>query len=105
MSDRIRSLLHARADPSRIVNLQRFSKTGPGEYAEGNVFIGVTVPHSRSVCRECGEAALDEIGDLLEYAYTKSGIWPCCSSCAGSLRSAIEAFPEAERRGYLKGEI
>ena len=36
--------LRAEADPSRVAVLQRFFRTRPGEYAEGDRFIGVTVP-------------------------------------------------------------
>jgi len=46
--------------------MQRFFKTGPGEYAEGDVFIGVSVPELRRVCRECRDAGDDEIERLLE---------------------------------------
>jgi len=57
--------LRQRADQSRVAGLQRFFKTGPGEYAEGDVFIGVTVPDLRQVCRECRDAAIPDILFLL----------------------------------------
>ena len=65
MSAEIAARLRQRADGSRIAGLQRFFKTGPGEYAEGDVFIGVTVPLLRQVCRECRDAAIPDIVPLL----------------------------------------
>jgi 3-methyladenine DNA glycosylase AlkD len=62
----IRKRLHDRADASRVPILQRFFKTGPGQYAEGDVFVGVTVPHLRQVCLECRDAVLDDIEALLQ---------------------------------------
>jgi len=64
-SGEIAARLRQRADGSRIAGLQRFFKTGPGEYAEGDVFIGVTVPLLRQVCRECRDAAIPDIVPLL----------------------------------------
>jgi 3-methyladenine DNA glycosylase AlkD len=48
ISSRLRQL----GDPDKALLLQRFFKTGPGEYAEGDLFIGVTVPRVRSLLRE-----------------------------------------------------
>lgn len=45
--------------------MQRFFKTGPGEYGEGDRFIGVRVPALRAVCRDCRGAAIDEVSSLL----------------------------------------
>ena len=65
MSARIGRLLRARADQKRIPILQSFFKTGPGQYAEGDVFIGVTVPDLRRTCRECADASRADIMRLL----------------------------------------
>ncbi len=45
--------------------LQRFFKTGPGEYGEGDRFIGVTLPVIRAVARECRGTPIDELRKLL----------------------------------------
>lgn len=45
--------LRKRATPGKARILSGFFKTGPGQYGEGDVFIGVTVPDARRVCRAC----------------------------------------------------
>jgi 3-methyladenine DNA glycosylase AlkD len=44
---------------------QRFFKTGPGGYGEGDIFIGVTVPALRQLAREYQEITLTEVIRLL----------------------------------------
>ena len=43
--------LAQRANPARAAASARFFKAGPGEYGEGDRFIGVTVPQQRQVAR------------------------------------------------------
>lgn len=53
-------------DPERAKKLQRFFKTGKGEYAEGDRFIGLTVPQSRSLAKEYSTLSLSEVQTLLK---------------------------------------
>jgi 3-methyladenine DNA glycosylase AlkD len=53
------------ANPETAENLQRFFKTGPGEYGEGDVFVGIRVPVLRKLAREYHPIALKEAEKLL----------------------------------------
>ena len=52
-------------DKEKKVILQRFFKTGIGEYGEGDVFLGVTVPKTRSVAKQFKGLILKDIQELL----------------------------------------
>lgn len=54
------------ASDTDAVNLQWFFKTGPGEYGEGDQFIGVRVPDIRKVCKEFKQLPLAEVQKLIE---------------------------------------
>ena len=45
--------------------LMRFFKTGPGEYGEGDEFLGLKVPQTREVVMQAKDTPLSEIPDLL----------------------------------------
>ncbi|WP_280193651.1 DNA alkylation repair protein [Nocardia farcinica] len=67
-AEQVRAALAEVADPADAVHLQRFFKTGPGEYGEGDVFLGVRVPATRAVAKRFADLPLDEIDVLLDSA-------------------------------------
>jgi 3-methyladenine DNA glycosylase AlkD len=52
------------ASVGKATELQRFFKTGPGDYAEGDLFIGVVVPQTRKIAARYKDLPLSEISKL-----------------------------------------
>jgi 3-methyladenine DNA glycosylase AlkD len=61
----IQGELAHRGDARQAAILQRFFKTGPGEYGEGDQFRGIRVPVLRKLARKYRQLPLDEAGELL----------------------------------------
>jgi len=58
------------ADPAQVAGLARFFKTGPGQYGEGDQFLGIKVPVTRAVVKECWkETGLKELEDCIRSPY------------------------------------
>ena len=58
--------LNKHENPADAVFLQRFFKTGKGEYGEDDIFIGLRVPQTRKIAKQFNNLALPEIEKLLE---------------------------------------
>ena len=58
--------LRGLGDQQRAKVSQSFFKTGPGEYGEGDVFIGIRVPVLRKLARQYQGMTLGEAGALLQ---------------------------------------
>jgi 3-methyladenine DNA glycosylase AlkD len=54
------------AHPGKAKILRGFFKTGPGDYSEGDIFIGVTMPQLRSLAKEYFELSYTELTVLLK---------------------------------------
>lgn len=61
----LKKILRQKADPQRAEVYKRFFKTGRGEYGEGDIFLGVTVPVLRQVSKEFRTMPLNEVIKLL----------------------------------------
>jgi 3-methyladenine DNA glycosylase AlkD len=65
----ISKLLRSLAHPDNAEHSQRFFKTGQGEYAEGDRFLGIRVPDIRAQLKKCEAVSLDNIQKLLVSAF------------------------------------
>lgn len=66
MIDKLKREVKALSDAKRAEVLKRFFKTGKGEYGEGDIFVGLTVPQSRQIARSYKNLPFSEIKKLLK---------------------------------------
>ncbi len=64
----LRRELREAVEPERVETLQRFFKTEPGGYGEGDFFLGVRVPAARAVARRFDNSP--EVDDVLELLHS-----------------------------------
>ncbi|MBO4566812.1 MAG: DNA alkylation repair protein, partial [Bacteroidales bacterium] len=92
------SQMLAHADPSQVAGLSRFFKTGPGQYGEGDKFLGIKVPVTREVVRGCWrEADFEELEQCISSEYHEVRL--------AALLTLVEQFrhchSERQRRIYV----
>ncbi len=90
--------LHTHADPQKAAFLKRFFKTGKGEYAEGDVFLGCTVPQTRTVAKVFEGLSLGELSQLLKSRFHEERLLALlilvaqCKKADSKQRAAIYRF-------------
>lgn len=68
--EQIKAALEDKAIPEKAAFFPRFFKTGPGEYGEGDQFLGVKVPDQRKIAKSVyKEISLAEIETLIQDVY------------------------------------
>lgn len=68
-ADLIIKELKNKADPEKAKHSVRFFKAGPGEYGEGDEFLGIKVPEQRKVAKFHRDLPAAEIRELLQNKY------------------------------------
>ena len=80
----------ARADESQVAGLSRFFKTGPGQYGEGDKFLGIKVPVTREVVKACWrETSLQDLEACIASEYHEVRL--------AALLALVEIFAHAKR--------
>lgn len=65
-ADEARAELRSLADPEKAAFFPSFFKSGPGEYAEGDRFLGVTVPRQRQLAKRYRDLPERSVRSLLK---------------------------------------
>lgn len=65
---KIRTRLQKLGNKQRAMDSQRYFKTGSGEYGEGDIFLGITVPEIRRLAASYQAITLREVAQLLRSA-------------------------------------
>ena len=86
-------LLHS--DPSQVEGLSRFFKTGPGQYGEGDRFLGIKVPVTREVVKACWrETGLDDLEECIASEYHELRL--------AALLALVEIFSHARKKPEMQ---
>ncbi|MBU1086686.1 MAG: DNA alkylation repair protein [Candidatus Omnitrophica bacterium] len=86
----IKQKLIAQADKKKAKILQSFFKTGKGQYARGDVFLGITVPKIRHIAKQFSDLENNDILELLKSKYHEQRLL--------ALLIWVEQFSSAEQK-------
>ncbi len=82
--------ISAKADESQVAGLSRFFKTGPGQYGEGDKFLGIKVPVTREVVKACWrETTREDLEECIASEYHEVRL--------AALLALVEIFKHAKK--------
>ena len=80
----------AKADATQVAGLSRFFKTGPGQYGEGDKFLGIKVPVTREVVKACWrETTREDLEECIASEYHEARL--------AALLALVEIFKHAKK--------
>lgn len=65
----ITEALKALGNPDKAKHLSRFFKTGKGQYGEGDLFMGITVPEQRNIAKKYLYTDFEDLASLIDSPY------------------------------------
>ena len=90
------SQMLSHADPSQVAGLARFFKTGPGQYGEGDKFLGIKVPVTREVVKQCWrQTSFNDLEECICSEYHEVRL--------AALLALVEIFRRAKRSPIRSG--
>jgi len=89
--------LKEKAHPVKARILSGFFKTGKGQYGEGDIFLGITVPESRKIAVKYGDLSFKEISTLIKNQYHEARLV--------ALLILVHQYRNCGRQGLPKNKI
>ena len=85
----------AHQDPSQVEGLSRFFKTGKGQYGEGDRFLGIKVPVTREVVKQCWqETSFEDLETCIQSEYHEIRL--------AALLTLVQIFKHAKKEADLQ---
>ena len=85
----------SKQDPSQVEGLSRFFKTGPGQYGEGDKFLGIKVPTVREVVKNQWEnATFDDLEECITSEYHEMRL--------AALLTLVQIFKHAKKDAKMQ---
>ena len=101
----IRKELEKLGNPAKAEHHLKYFKTGPGEYGEGDIFIGVTVPEMRKISKKTHSAvSMKEVETLISspiHEHRQTALFILVEKYNASTRKEVAAHSE---KSVQKGE-
>ena len=95
MNNQLYIKILAHQDPSQVEGLSRFFKIGKGQYGEGDQFLGIKVPVTREVVKQCWqETSFDDLETCIASEYHEMRL--------AALLTLVQIFKHAKKDKSLQ---